>query len=119
MELKPRLVDAIERIDPSRWNGLLGRYLLGQVERSDVERWINDRDQDVEVQIPLLWQTDFYRVVQRLRRAEIDAGTFRSLMLPLADAVNSKEMDPGTFAQLIRRPEYFFARTEAAKVGKH
>jgi len=109
------LLDAIERIDPWKWNGLLGRYLLGKVERSDVERWIDSRDQDLDVRMSLLWETEFYHAVKQLRSAEIDTETFRSLMRSLADAANSKAMDAATFAQLIRRPEYFLARTEAAK----
>lgn len=109
------LLDAIERIDSSKWSGLLGRYLLGRIERSEVERWIDSRDQDVEVRIPLIWETDFYSAAKRLKRVEVDIDTFRTLMRPLADAATSRSTDAATFAQLIRRPEYFFARTEAAK----
>jgi hypothetical protein len=112
-EAESILLDATGRIDPSRWSGVLGRFLLGQIERSEVERWIENRDQDVKV--ALLWKTDFYSAARGLNRAEIDALAFRSLMRPLADAVNSEAMDVDTFAKLLRKPEYFFARTEAAK----
>ena len=111
------LLNAIEPIDQSRWSGLLGRYFLGQVEATEVERWIENKSRSVEVKLPLLWQTDFYRAARELKRNEIDVEAFRRLMRPLADAVSSKEMDTATFSQFLRIPEYFFARTEAAKAG--
>ena len=115
-EAETLLLDATEQIDPSRWNNLLGRYLLGQVEASELERRIQNRSRETQVQVPLRWRAEFYCAVLGLSRAEIDAQAFRSLMRPLVDAANSKELDTATFAQLIRHPEYFFARTEAAKV---
>lgn len=114
-EAEGALRDATEQIDPSRWSGLLGRYLLGQIEASEVEYWISDKNRDVEVQWRLLWQTDFYRSVRRLRHEEINAQTFRTQMRPMADSANSETIDTAAFAQLLRMPEFFFARTEAAK----
>jgi tetratricopeptide (TPR) repeat protein len=109
------LLDAMERIGPSRWSGVLGRFLLGQIEASEVEaHWIVDRS--VKGVLPYrIWLTDFYSAARRLNHTEIDAPAFRSLMRPLADAANSGATDTGAFAELLRNPEYFFARTEAAK----
>ena len=41
--------EAVNRVAPSRWSGVVGRYLLGQTEDSELERWIDTRHQDVEV----------------------------------------------------------------------
>jgi hypothetical protein len=112
-EAESILLDATERIGLSRWSGVLGRFLLGQIERDEVERWIENRDQDVKR--ALLWETDFYSAARRLNRVEIGVQAFRSLMRPMANAAYSEAMDTDTFATLLRKPEYFFARTEAAK----
>jgi len=114
-EAEALLLNATEGIDLSKWSGLLGRYFLGQVEAAEVEHWIENRSRDVQVRLPLLWVTGFYGEARNLRRGEIDPKIFRSRMIPLADAVNSREMDSATFSQLLRKPEYFFARIEAAK----
>ena len=115
-EAEGLLLDAIALIDPSRWSGLLGRCLLGLVEASDLERWIESKNRDVEAQPTLQWKVNFYSAARRLFRAEIDQGKFRALMIPLADAMESKNVNPETFAYVIRQPEYFFARTEATRV---
>lgn len=112
-EAESILRDATERIGPLKWSGVLGRFLLGQTERSEIEGWIQNRDQGVRD--VLLWKTGFYSAARRLSRAEIDAQAFRSLMRPLADAANSETTDTDTFAELLGNPECFFARTEAAK----
>jgi len=56
-EAEAVLLDATERLGPTKWSGLLGRFLLGQIETSDVEHWIENRDRDVKG--ALLWVTDY------------------------------------------------------------
>lgn len=117
-EAERLLLDATERIGPSRWGGVLGRFLLGLVEKDEVEaNCIGNVDRGVKgLLLHRIWLTDFYSAARRLNRAEIDAQAFRSLMLPMADAANSEATDTDKFSRLLRNPEYFFARTEAAKV---
>ena len=112
-EAEDILLDATERIDPSRWSGVLGRFLLGKIKEGEVERWVENRHQDEKGALP--WEIGFYSAARRLSRAEIDAQAFRSLMHPMANAANSNAMDTDTFGRLLRKPEYFLARTEAAK----
>jgi tetratricopeptide (TPR) repeat protein len=115
-EAETALLNAIERLDSSKWSALLGRYLLGQTERTEMESWINNGTRDMQGRSPLLWLTDFYCAARRLRLAEIDSEEFRSLLPSMVSSICSSDTETASFAQTLRNPEYFFASTEAAKV---
>jgi len=113
------LLSAIEQLDSSKWSSLLGRYLLGQIERLELEAWIIDGNRSVQERIPLLWLTDFYCSARRLKLGEIDSEEFRSLLQPMVNAIYADDIDSASFAQILKNPEYFFASTEASKVRRN
>lgn len=118
-EAETLLLGATKRIGPSVWVGVLGRFLLGQTEFNEMKAHrIGNIDRGVKGVLPhRIWLTDFYDAARQLNRSEIDALAFRSLMRSLADVVESDSTDTHTFAKILRNPEFFFARAEAAKCG--
>ncbi len=111
------LRDAMGRLDPSKVPGVWGRFLLGEVEANEVEPlWVGNIAPGVKGVLPhRKWLSGFYGEARRLIRAEIDVAEFRALMCPMVGVAGSKSADIGTFINVLRNPEYFFARTEAAK----
>jgi len=114
-EAERLLLEATERIEPSRWSGLLGRFILGQIDVSEVKQWTENRDR--EVKEALNWVVDFYSIARNLNHSEIDVEGFRRYILSMVERACSESTDIKTLIHILSRPEFFLARTEAAKIG--